>query len=600
MNLNLRNRILLPALALILTVTLVLSLVSFYLSGKEVDRSLDENLQQVCASSLKQVESWVDAQRNNVAHWAAQAHVLAALQDKPETLPARQVVGAELADAQKLYGFFETLALVDLKGDALASNNPDAIGKLNVVDRQYFKDAVAGRVVISEVLKSKVTGNPIVVIAAPVKEGEVVRGVLFAALDLNWFSVNVIQSIKVLQTGYAYMYDDKGYFISHPNKALILTAKLADYNWSGPLLQSSSGTTRYIFQGVDKMVWFMNSKTLHWGLVVTVPMPEILAPTHRLGLINLFLGLGAVALGTLVMFFIARSISRPIQQVADQLDTCSAETISAAGQVSNASQSLAAGASEQASSIEETSASLEEMSSMTKRNAESATQANELARTARQSADTGASDMQAMNKAMTDIKKSSDDIAKIIKTIDEIAFQTNILALNAAVEAARAGEAGAGFAVVAEEVRALAQRSAVAAKETSTKIESAITKTTQGVQISDQVTKRLSEIVEKVRQVDGLITEVATASREQNQGVQQINAAIGQMDQVVQSNAAAAEESAAAAEELNAQALSINEIITSLRKLVDGHSQGKIDRQVRQPTPGSAWKTPSPQTKVLA
>ena len=282
----------------------------------------------------------------------------------------------------------------------------------------------------------------------------------------------------------------------------------------------------------------------------------------------------AVLLSTVAAsVWVSESTGRSIRTIIAELSGGSEQITAAAAQVSSTSQALAEGASEQASSLEETSSSLEEMSSMTQRNAEGAANASELARGARQSADAGAEDMQAMGKAMAALKASSDDIAKIIKTIDEIAFQTNILALNAAVEAARAGEAGAGFAVVAEEVRALAQRSAVASRESSEKIEGAIVKTAQGVQISDQVNRRLSEIVEQVRRVDALVSEVATASREQNTGVQQINTAIGQMDKVVQANAAGAEESAASAEELSSQALSLDGVIGTLRQLVGGSSR---------------------------
>ncbi|HEX5128587.1 MAG TPA: methyl-accepting chemotaxis protein, partial [Usitatibacter sp.] len=154
-----------------------------------------------------------------------------------------------------------------------------------------------------------------------------------------------------------------------------------------------------------------------------------------------------------------------------------------AGEVAAGNQQLSSRTEEHASSLEQTASTLEEFTNTVRQNAEHAAQASTLAGEASNTAERGGAVVAKVVETMREVTDSSRRISEIIGVIDGISFQTNILALNAAVEAARAGEAGAGFAVVAEEVRALAQRSATAARETAEKIEDSISKSEHGVQI---------------------------------------------------------------------------------------------------------------------
>ncbi|MDX9972031.1 MAG: methyl-accepting chemotaxis protein [FCB group bacterium] len=442
-------------------------------------------------------------------------------------------------------------------------------------------------------------------VCVPILEGDKAIGV--AGIDLVLADVSrLVQELHPFGSGHAVLVSNNGTIVGH------WQAELAGKNLA------ESGTSKEILDAIaqgKEAEQFVDSKETGlmeyvkyvpirigntdtpWSFGVVVPLDTVLAGARGLTRITLYIGVATLLFLLLAVWWVARSITRPLHQAIAALSHGAVQVEDESSHVAESSQNMAEGAINQASSLEETSASLEEMASMTHQSAQNAKQASALVEEARIVVAEGDSAVAEMSSALADIKRSADETAKILKTIDNIAFQTNLLALNAAVEAARAGEAGMGFAVVAQEVRSLAQRSAEAAKSTGELLEESLNRADKGVAVAVRVNDAFGLIRDSTSSIALLINGVATASQEQSLGIEQINTAVAHIDEITQANAAFSEEAAASSEELSAQAQELNEVVRALRKLVGGHGGGATE-PTPAPTPSALRKTVVPKAGV--
>ncbi len=250
--------------------------------------------------------------------------------------------------------------------------------------------------------------------------------------------------------------------------------------------------------------------------------------------------IGQVAEGDLT-HAVASASRDEFGQLALSVDTMRVRMGQAVGQSKGIARRLSDSVSEQAASLEETAASLDELAAMTRRNADNSSEANHLMAEANEIIEKASLSMEQLAESTKQIADASQNTLNVIKSIDGIAFQTNLLALNAAVEAARAGSAGAGFAVVAAEVRNLAQRTAESAQSTSELIEDTVSRIRAGEQLAAAARGDFGAVKVAAAGVMAIMANIAGAAREQTDGIAQINQAVNELNLVVQQNASAAE-----------------------------------------------------------
>jgi methyl-accepting chemotaxis protein len=325
-----------------------------------------------------------------------------------------------------------------------------------------------------------------------------------------------------------------------------------------------------------------------WVFSIAVPLKEALTEVRNLRITVTFIGIIALIIIMVVVYFITQTITKPIfesvgfaealasgdlnseikterndeigklinaledmrkrlLEIVQRIQMAAERIASNSNQLNASAQSLSTSANRQAASLEEVSSSMEQMVSNIQQNSENAQQTDKISlNSSKHIVDVN----QVAEKSLSSIQR----ITEKIQIINDIAFQTNLLALNAAVEAARAGEHGRGFAVVAAEVRKLAERSKNAANEIQQMANDSNL-------LTSDASKLMNSIIPEVQKTSNLVQDIASASLEQYNGAMQINGSIQELNSITQHNAASSEEMVASANELAENSTGLMDVV---------------------------------------
>lgn len=278
--------------------------------------------------------------------------------------------------------------------------------------------------------------------------------------------------------------------------------------------------------------------------------------------------LGAIALGLVILIFIARQVVRPINEVANAIASASTEIAATVEQQERT-------ASQQATAVNQTTTTIEELGASSQQSAEQAEAASDGSQqvltlvtgvknngTIGFDANTSLRDkVGQLADQILHLSEQTNQIGSISNLVGDLANQTNMLALNAAVEAARAGENGKGFAVVATEIRKLADQSRKSAEQISSRVSDVRNATNSTVLVTDESSKTVEKIVTAINDIAVNSQQISLTANQQAVAVQQVVEAMNTLNSSAQENASGISQIKAGIQQLQEAALNLKAVV---------------------------------------
>ncbi|MBU1222062.1 HAMP domain-containing protein [Myxococcota bacterium] len=313
-------KIMFPSVLLITVTIVILATISGNRARDAIKEETLEKLKNTSSSIRIQFEDWLNSKRLDARGWAGLETSQMVLK-KPEETKARARLCKTFRNLVKLYPYYQSVNLLNSNGDVVASSDKKKVGNLNLKDRDYFKQALSGKSVISDVLVSRATGLPFFTVAVPVKTDGIITGVIYAPIDLETFIKIYIDTQKTSDGGYASVLNSKGEYIAHPDRKTILNKEKSPglQSWAGKVIGKKAGITSFKSESKRYYAGFETLDETGWVILVQRPEGVITAKSNSIRNITFLLGVISILFLSILLFFLIKPFVAGIKQVTDGL-----------------------------------------------------------------------------------------------------------------------------------------------------------------------------------------------------------------------------------------------------------------------------------------
>ncbi len=297
---------------------------------REAQNAAYRQLTTIAGSAAQSINVWMNDRVNDVVVWAD----LRSIKEAIDVAEVREDASQMLRETVKRYGSYEAIFLLDSKGNCIASSAPALVG-MDFSKNEGFLGAKGGKLKLVDFQQlplvkqiDPASDGYTVGIAAPVKVGENVQGVVLAYL--KWAPVEaMMKKITGYKTGVVWGVDSKMRTILHPRRDLYLKTvsqiklptlaeaiKKRETNIAYFSPPDKSGNTTYDLAGMVYTKGFEHFPGLGWVIGVRVQRDEILGYLPTIIRNNTVMGV-LVLIGVIILaILVAGSISRPVTRMA--------------------------------------------------------------------------------------------------------------------------------------------------------------------------------------------------------------------------------------------------------------------------------------------